>query len=223
MESDVTESGVMESDVREWLWRVMLRRVMLWRVVLQSDVTESDVTESDVMESDVTEGRYGDWQQSKRAEAFHSQQPPSDLQREMNTTTQPPHIISNDVPVGYVLIPFFLITLIGIIAAAVMYLRRKQRIDRLRHQLLPVYTYDPSEELSEMEQETLWREEDTKVHVTESRLAATVSLARSHDVPNLPQGCDVALLRQLVQEAGIAVLMHAAKRQQSVHNYSAVI
>ncbi|KAL7864519.1 hypothetical protein AOLI_G00159390 [Acnodon oligacanthus] len=81
----------------------------------------------------------------------------------MNTTTQPPHIINDNVSVGYVLLPFFLITLIGIIVAAVMYVRRKQRIDRLRHQLLPVYTYDPSEELSEAEQETLWREEDTKV------------------------------------------------------------
>lgn len=37
------------------------------------------------------------------------------------------------------------------------------RIDRLRHQLLPVYTYDPSEELHEVEQEMLWKEEDTKV------------------------------------------------------------
>lgn len=37
------------------------------------------------------------------------------------------------------------------------------RIDRLRHQLLPIYTYDPSEELNEAEQEMLWREEDTRV------------------------------------------------------------
>ncbi|XP_072552983.1 small integral membrane protein 29 [Salminus brasiliensis] len=81
----------------------------------------------------------------------------------MNTTTQPPHIVNGDVAVGYILVPFFCITLIGIIVAAVMYLRRKQRIDRLRHQLLPVYTYDPAEELNEAEQETLWKEEDTKV------------------------------------------------------------
>ncbi|KAG9269897.1 small integral membrane protein 29 [Astyanax mexicanus] len=81
----------------------------------------------------------------------------------MNSTTQPPHTVSRDTAVGYVLVPFFSITLIGIIVAAVMYLRRKQRIDRLRHQLLPVYTYDPSEELNEAEQETLWKEEDTKV------------------------------------------------------------
>ncbi|XP_056306050.1 small integral membrane protein 29 [Danio aesculapii] len=81
----------------------------------------------------------------------------------MNSTTQPPHSISGDVAVGYVLVPFFLITAIGMVAAAVMYIRRKRRIDRLRHQLLPVYTYDPTEELNEAEQEILWKEEDTKV------------------------------------------------------------
>lgn len=37
------------------------------------------------------------------------------------------------------------------------------RVDRLRHQLLPVYTYDPSEEINEAEQEMLWKEEDTRV------------------------------------------------------------
>ncbi|XP_065138662.1 small integral membrane protein 29 [Paramisgurnus dabryanus] len=81
----------------------------------------------------------------------------------MNITTQPPQTINGDVAVTYVLVPFFLITLIGIVAAVVMYIRRKRRIDRLRHQLLPVYTYDPAEELNEAEQEILWKEEDTKV------------------------------------------------------------
>ncbi|XP_076875058.1 small integral membrane protein 29 [Brachyhypopomus gauderio] len=81
----------------------------------------------------------------------------------MNTTTQPPHVNGGDVAVSYVLVPFFLITLIGIIIAAVLYLRRRRRIDRLRHQLLPVYTYDPSEELNEAEVDMLWQEEDTKV------------------------------------------------------------
>ncbi|XP_056130854.1 small integral membrane protein 29 [Lampris incognitus] len=81
----------------------------------------------------------------------------------MNSTTQSPAITDGDVAVGYVLVPFFLITIFGIAAAVVMYIRRKRRIDRLRHQLLPVYTYDPSEELNEAEQELLWREEDTKI------------------------------------------------------------
>ncbi|KAI4823977.1 hypothetical protein KUCAC02_012529, partial [Chaenocephalus aceratus] len=81
----------------------------------------------------------------------------------MNSTTEPPAIINGDVAVSYVLVPFFLITIIGIAAAVVMYIRKKRRIDRLRHQLLPVYTYDPSEELNEAEQDMLWREEDTRV------------------------------------------------------------
>uniref|UniRef100_A0A8B9JGT5 Uncharacterized protein n=1 Tax=Astyanax mexicanus TaxID=7994 RepID=A0A8B9JGT5_ASTMX len=37
----------------------------------------------------------------------------------MNSTTQPPHTVSRDTAVGYVLVPFFSITLIGIIVAAV--------------------------------------------------------------------------------------------------------
>ncbi|XP_016109269.1 uncharacterized protein C3orf18-like [Sinocyclocheilus grahami] len=81
----------------------------------------------------------------------------------MNSTTNPPHTISGDAAVSYVLVPFFLITALGIVAAVVMYIRRKRRIDRLRHQLLPVYTYDPTEELNEAEQDILWKEEDTKV------------------------------------------------------------
>lgn len=154
----------------------------------------------------------------------------------MNSTTQPPPVIDGDVAVSYVLVPFFLITIIGIAAAVVscwtgfalddsqkvglsikmidslicslhftqnnilspaghVYPKEKEvrlnldwfhgavkswtwlsfcfipftlthRIDRLRHQLLPVYTYDPSEELNEAEQEMLWREEDTRVWCT---------------------------------------------------------
>lgn len=81
----------------------------------------------------------------------------------MNSTTQPPATIDGNVAVSYVLVPFLLITIAGIIAAVIMYIRRKRRADRLRHQLLPVYTYDPSEEINEAEQEILWREEDTRI------------------------------------------------------------
>ncbi|XP_016113031.1 uncharacterized protein C3orf18-like [Sinocyclocheilus grahami] len=81
----------------------------------------------------------------------------------MNSTTQPPHTISGDTALSYVLLPVFLITALGTAAAVVMYIRRRRRIDRLRHQLLPVYMYDPTEELNEAEQDILWKEEDTKV------------------------------------------------------------
>ncbi|KAM6976773.1 small integral membrane protein 29 [Aplochiton taeniatus] len=80
-----------------------------------------------------------------------------------NSTAEPPGTIDGDVAVSYVLVPFLFITFIAIAAVVVMYVRKRRRIDRLRHQLLPVYTYDPSEELNEVEQEMLWKEEDTKV------------------------------------------------------------
>ncbi|KAM9830457.1 small integral membrane protein 29 isoform 2-T5 [Syngnathus typhle] len=79
----------------------------------------------------------------------------------MNSTTPSP-TINGDAAVGYVLVPFFLITIIGIVVAVVLYVRKKRRLDRLRHQLLPIYSYDPSEEVNEAEQEMLWREEDTR-------------------------------------------------------------
>uniref|UniRef100_A0A8C6KSS7 Small integral membrane protein 29 n=1 Tax=Nothobranchius furzeri TaxID=105023 RepID=A0A8C6KSS7_NOTFU len=91
-----------------------------------------------------------------------------------STTTQSPHDIDRSRTISYVLVPILLITITGIAAAVVMYIRKRRRIDRLRHQLLPVYTYDPSEELNEAEQEILWREEDTRagliLHLMVSKL-----------------------------------------------------
>ncbi|XP_041084748.1 small integral membrane protein 29-like isoform X1 [Polyodon spathula] len=78
-----------------------------------------------------------------------------------NSTT--PTDVTGDAAAGYILVPFLFITVIGIAVAGVMYVQKKRRVDRLRHQLLPMYTYDPSEELGEAEQELLLREEDTKV------------------------------------------------------------
>lgn len=43
--------------------------------------------------------------------------------------------------------PFFLITLVGVVVVVVMYVQKKKRVDRLRHHLLPMYSYDPAEEL----------------------------------------------------------------------------
>ncbi|KAJ8395352.1 hypothetical protein AAFF_G00033370 [Aldrovandia affinis] len=77
----------------------------------------------------------------------------------MNTTTTTPSV-EDDGMFHYILVPIFLVTVIGIAFAGVMYASRKRRIDRLRHQLLPVYAYDPSEEEQETEQEVQWRNEN---------------------------------------------------------------
>nr|KAF6342100.1 small integral membrane protein 29 [Myotis myotis] len=72
-----------------------------------------------------------------------------------NTTVPSAPQANSDSMVGYVLGPFFLITLIGVVVAVVMYVQKKKRVDRLRHHLLPMYSYDPAEELHEAEQELL--------------------------------------------------------------------
>uniref|UniRef100_A0A8C7SXQ3 Uncharacterized protein n=1 Tax=Oncorhynchus mykiss TaxID=8022 RepID=A0A8C7SXQ3_ONCMY len=86
----------------------------------------------------------------------------------MNSTTQPPAIIDGDVAVSSVCMVNScnnvqkVSSYIGHYVTVYSFSIVCFRIDRLRHQLLPVYTYDPSEELHEVEQEMLWKEEDTK-------------------------------------------------------------
>uniref|UniRef100_A0A3B5AZI4 Small integral membrane protein 29 n=1 Tax=Stegastes partitus TaxID=144197 RepID=A0A3B5AZI4_9TELE len=66
----------------------------------------------------------------------------------LNTTTpniSPPNN-KPEFPGYYVLIPFVLLTLVGCIVAVVCYIRRRSRLDELRHRLIPMYTYDPTEE-----------------------------------------------------------------------------
>ncbi|NXL91011.1 SIM29 protein, partial [Alectura lathami] len=45
----------------------------------------------------------------------------------------------------------------------VMYVQKKRRSQRLRHRLLPMYSYDPAEELQESEQELLVEAEEPRV------------------------------------------------------------
>ncbi|XP_053456310.1 uncharacterized protein C3orf18 homolog isoform X2 [Nycticebus coucang] len=39
--------------------------------------------------------------------------------------------------------------------ASVLYIRKKKRLEKLRHQLMPMYSFDPTEEQDELEQELL--------------------------------------------------------------------
>ncbi|XP_058162570.1 small integral membrane protein 29 isoform X2 [Dasypus novemcinctus] len=67
-----------------------------------------------------------------------------------NSTVPSAPQASSDSMVGYVLGPFFLITLVGVVVAVVMYVQKKKR-------------YDPAEELHEAEQELLSDVGDPKV------------------------------------------------------------
>ncbi|KAF6098692.1 hypothetical protein HJG60_001829 [Phyllostomus discolor] len=44
---------------------------------------------------------------------------------------------------------------VGSGTAGVLYIRKKKRLEKLRHQLMPMYNFDPTEEQDELEQELL--------------------------------------------------------------------
>lgn len=52
----------------------------------------------------------------------------------MNITTPPPAIRDADAAIGYVLVPFFLITVIGIVVAVVSVFDRQGKISWDRHE-----------------------------------------------------------------------------------------
>uniref|UniRef100_A0A8C5T2E9 Uncharacterized protein n=1 Tax=Malurus cyaneus samueli TaxID=2593467 RepID=A0A8C5T2E9_9PASS len=74
-----------------------------------------------------------------------------------NATAPPPPGAAGDSLGGLRPGPFLLLTLLGALLAAV------SESDRLRHRLLPMYSYDPAEEPPESEQELLVEAEEAQV------------------------------------------------------------
>ncbi|XP_069062865.1 uncharacterized protein C3orf18 homolog [Pleurodeles waltl] len=56
---------------------------------------------------------------------------------------------------GSVLLSVGSIALIVLAVAMVLYIRKRKRLEKLRHQLMPMYNFDPAEEQDELEQELL--------------------------------------------------------------------
>ncbi|OCT85681.1 uncharacterized protein C3orf18 homolog [Xenopus laevis] len=48
-----------------------------------------------------------------------------------------------------------IVTVIGLAVAMVLYIRKQKRLEKLRHQLMPMYSFDPAEEQEDLEQELL--------------------------------------------------------------------
>lgn len=61
------------------------------------------------------------------------------------------------LPVLYVLLSLSGLCVITGLAVLVVYVRRRKRLDELRHKLIPLYTYDPSEH--ELDSEGGWGDE----------------------------------------------------------------
>ncbi|XP_068599041.1 uncharacterized protein C3orf18 homolog [Brachionichthys hirsutus] len=72
-----------------------------------------------------------------------------------NGTTFPQAVIEGS-GMEMVLLPFGIITLIGLAVAIMLYVRKRKRLEKLRHQLMPMYNFDPAEEQDDLlEQELL--------------------------------------------------------------------
>ncbi|XP_071471786.1 uncharacterized protein C3orf18 homolog isoform X2 [Marmota flaviventris] len=57
--------------------------------------------------------------------------------------------------------------------AGVLYIRKKKRLEKLRHQLMPMYNFDPTEEQDELEQELLEHGRDAASVQAAASLQAT--------------------------------------------------
>ncbi|XP_016352290.1 uncharacterized protein C3orf18 homolog isoform X1 [Sinocyclocheilus anshuiensis] len=70
-------------------------------------------------------------------------------------STQLPVASVEGAGMGMVLVPFGIITVIGLAVFVLLYIRKKKRLEKLRHQLMPMYNFDPAEEQDDLEQELL--------------------------------------------------------------------
>ncbi|XP_041836903.1 uncharacterized protein C3orf18 homolog isoform X2 [Melanotaenia boesemani] len=72
-----------------------------------------------------------------------------------NATTFPDVVIEGS-GVGMLLVPLGIITVIGLAVVIMLYVRKRKRLEKLRHQLMPMYNFDPAEEQDDLlEQELL--------------------------------------------------------------------
>ncbi|XP_071368168.1 uncharacterized protein C3orf18 homolog isoform X2 [Centroberyx affinis] len=70
--------------------------------------------------------------------------------------TKFPEVVVEGSGMGMVLLPFGIITVIGLAVAIMLYIRKRKRLEKLRHQLMPMYNFDPAEEQDDLlEQELL--------------------------------------------------------------------
>ncbi|XP_024271474.1 uncharacterized protein C3orf18 homolog [Oncorhynchus tshawytscha] len=69
--------------------------------------------------------------------------------------TKLPELELEGSEMGMVLVPFGIITVIGLTLVVMLYIRKRKRLEKLRHQLMPMYNFDPAEEQDDLEQELL--------------------------------------------------------------------
>ncbi|XP_022428724.1 uncharacterized protein C3orf18 homolog [Monodon monoceros] len=89
--------------------------------------------------------------------------------------TRIPDVAGGTAGVGTMLLSFGIITVIGLAVAMVLYIRKKKRLEKLRHQLMPMYNFDPTEEQDELERELLEHGRDTASVQAATAVQATLA------------------------------------------------
>ncbi|XP_051567958.1 uncharacterized protein C3orf18 homolog isoform X2 [Myxocyprinus asiaticus] len=84
---------------------------------------------------------------------FHSITPSTNVT--VLNSTQLPIASVEGAGMGMVLVLFGIITVIGLAVVMLLYIRKKKRLEKLRHQLMPMYNFDPAEEQDDLEKELL--------------------------------------------------------------------
>ncbi|XP_048405031.1 small integral membrane protein 29-like [Stegostoma tigrinum] len=80
-----------------------------------------------------------------------------------NQTASPPSDSNHSASIlGFMLIPVIVIAVIGIAVVVVKYVRKRRRLEKLRNKLVPIYSYDPSEDRNDVEEESLDRSGEGK-------------------------------------------------------------
>ncbi|KAM9133898.1 uncharacterized protein C3orf18 homolog [Pangshura tecta] len=89
-------------------------------------------------------------------------------------STKIPDVVSSEPGLSTMLLSFGIITMIGFAVAMVLYIRKRKRLEKLRHQLMPMYNFDPTEEQDELEQELLEHGRDAaSSQATQSKIILT--------------------------------------------------
>ncbi|XP_007903142.1 small integral membrane protein 29-like isoform X2 [Callorhinchus milii] len=71
------------------------------------------------------------------------------------TATTPPDGTRRGSIIGFMLIPVTIIVGIAIAVFVIIYIRKRRRLEMLRNKLVPIYSYDPSENRNDVEEESL--------------------------------------------------------------------
>ncbi|KFQ81157.1 Uncharacterized protein C3orf18, partial [Phaethon lepturus] len=104
-------------------------------------------------------------------------------------STKIPDVASTGPGMSTMLLSFGIITVIGLAVAMVLYIRKRKRLEKLRHQLMPMYNFDPTEEQDELEQELLEHGRDAaSSQASQSKICWVSSFTASMQILLTSQG-----------------------------------